>query len=100
MARFEKIKTAYQDRKLSPELKLWKSVLAVAANDAMQDRVAKVDVYNDIDRARNWFKEPTQNFFQVCLYAGYEPMYIYKKMRKAIEKQEEKEKDERKKYLS
>jgi len=100
MARFEKIKTAYQDRKLSPELKLWKSVLAVAANDAMQDRVVKVDVYNDIDRARNWFKEPTQNFFQVCLYAGYEPMYIYKKMRKAIEKQEEKEKDERKKYLS
>jgi len=100
MARFEKIKTAYQDRKLSPELKLWKAVLAVAANDAMQSKVGRVDTYNDIDRARNWFKEPTQNFFQVCLYAGYEPMYICGKMKKAIEKQEEKEKNERKKYLS
>ena len=39
MARFEKIKTAYQDRKLSPELKLWKAVLAVAANDAMQSKI-------------------------------------------------------------
>ena len=66
----------------------------------MQSKVTRVDIYNDIDRARNWFKEPTQNFFQVCLYAGYEPMYICRKMKKAIEKQEEKEKNERKKYLS
>ena len=66
----------------------------------MQSKVTRVDIYNDIDRARNWFREPTQNFFQVCLYAGYEPMYIFGKMKRAIEKQEEKEKNERKKYLS
>lgn len=83
-----------------PEQKLWTAVLTIAADDAVQNKVGRVDVYNDIDRARNWFKEPTQNFFQVCLYAGYEPMYVHRKMKRAIEKQEKKEENEREEYLS
>ena len=41
MARFEKIKTAYQNRKMSPEQKLWKAVLALAADDAIQSKVVR-----------------------------------------------------------
>ena len=44
-----------------------------------------------IDQARSWFLQPTSNFITVCHYAGYDPGYIKYKMRKAIEKQEEKE---------
>ena len=94
MARFEKIKTAYQNRKMSPEQKLWKAVLALAADDAMQSKVVRSYIQNDIDRARNYFLQPTQNAYQVCLYAGYEPTYILEKMKKAILKQEEKEEKE------
>ena len=93
MASYQRLKTGDDYRQSDPELKLWRAVLCLAADDAIKDKYKFNEGRNMIDQARSWFLRPTSNFVTVCYYAGYDPGYIKYKMTKAIEKQEEKEKN-------
>ena len=91
MASYQRLRTSDDYARPDPELKLWRAVLGLAADDAIKDRYKFNEGRNMIDQARSWFLRPTSNFVTVCYYAGYDPGYIKYKMTKAIEKQEEKE---------
>jgi len=90
-------RTEFVDHKPSPETLMWKSVIALAASDATKS-IKNRPTYtswtdNDIDRARNWFIAPSQDFALVCHLAGYNHLYIKRKMERVIRKLKE---DERK----
>ena len=91
MASYQRLRTSDDYARPDPELKLWRAVLGLAADDAIKDRYKFEEGRNMIDQARSWFLQPTSNFITVCHYAGYDPGYIKYKMTKAIEKQERKE---------
>ena len=93
MASYQRLRTSDDYARPDPELKLWRAVLGLAADDAIKDKYKFNEGRNMIDQARSWFLRPTSNFVTVCYYAGYDPGYIIYKMTKAIEKQEEKEKN-------
>jgi hypothetical protein len=88
-------RTEFVDHKPSPELLMWKSVIALAASDATKS-IKNRPTYtswtdNDIDRARNWFTAPSQDFALVCHLAGYNHLYIKGKMERVIRKLKENE---------
>ena len=91
MASYQRLRTSDDYARPDPELKLWRAVLGLAADDAIKDRYKFNEGRNMIDQARTWFLQPTSNFVTVCYYAGYDPGYIKYKMKKAIERQERKE---------
>ena len=91
MASYQRLRTSDDYARPDPELKLWRAVLGLAADEATKDKYKFSEGRNMIDQARSWFLQPTSNFITVCYYAGYDPGYIKYKMTKAIEKQEEKE---------
>ena len=93
MVSYQRLRTSDDYARPDPELKLWRAVLGLAADDAIKDKYKFNEGRNMIDQARSWFLRPTSNFVTVCYYAGYDPGYIKYKMTKAIEKQEEKEKN-------
>ena len=93
MASYQRLRTSDDYARPDPELKLWRAVLGLAADDAIKDKYKFIEGRNVIDQARSWFLQPTSNFVTVCYYAGYDPGYIKYKMTKAIEKQERKEKN-------
>ena len=91
MASYQRLRTSDDYTRPDPELKLWRAVLGLAADDAIKDKYKFEENRNMIDQARSWFLHPTLNFTTVCHYAGYDPGYIKYKMTKAIQKQERKE---------
>ena len=95
MVSYLRIRTSDDYTQSDPELKLWRAVLGLAADDAIKNRHTFNEGRNMIDQARSWFLQPTSNFINVCYYAGYDPGYIKYKMKKAIEKQEAKENDKK-----
>ena len=95
MVSYQRLKTSDDYTQSDPELKLWRAVLGLAADDAIKNRYTFNEGRNMIDQARSWFLQPTSNFISVCHYAGYDPGYIKYKMKKAIEKQEAKENDKK-----
>ena len=72
----------------SPELKLWRAVLAAAAEDAVSE--ADMDIKGNMrfvhhkKADRNYFLHPTRSFYTVCRNAGYDPEYVIRKMRKKL----------------
>ena len=95
MASYRRLKTSDDFVKPEPELKLWRAVLSLAADDAVTNKVRCCNGWSDIDIARSWFTQPSSNFYLVCNYAGYEPSYVHDKMIKSIKKVEEKERYEK-----
>ena len=68
----------------SPEIKLWRAVLAAAVEDAMNERELDYKGYPRPPGIRalekNYFLHPSENFYLVCRYAGYDPEYVKRKM--------------------
>jgi len=67
----------------TPEHYLWVSVLSKAAHDAVYGsdwREAKIAIA--------WFKGMGSGFKEVCSFAGKDPLYVHKRMIKAILKRE------------
>ena len=91
MVSYQRLRTSDDYTRPDSELKLWRAVLGLAAEDAIKDKFKFHQGRNMIDQARSWFLQPTSNFITVCYYAGYDPGYIKYKMGKAIQKQERKE---------
>tara|TARA_R110002020_G_scaffold54680_2_gene152233 strand:+ start:1653 stop:1940 length:288 start_codon:yes stop_codon:yes gene_type:complete len=88
------------NKKISPEKKLWQSVLNLAVEDALMDKTKfkqPISVFNkrlcvEINHARSWFKNFSSHFFFVCSVSDCNPQSIHEKMIKKIKILEEKEK--------
>jgi hypothetical protein len=74
--------------KLSPEQKLWIAVLGAAASDAVDDRRLTANgMYRSLSQRtadQEYFLTPNRSFFQICYWAGLDPEYVQRKMRKAL----------------
>lgn len=68
----------------SEEAKLWKSVITMAAADAVKKTEYDVYASREIQEARNWFKNKSWDFHYVCNLAGMNPEYVHYKMMKQI----------------
>lgn len=72
----------------SPELKLWKAVLCVAVEDALNELdIEEKGCMNFVQyksRHRDYFLKPTRAVFTVCKNAGYDPEYVIRKMKKKL----------------
>jgi hypothetical protein len=70
---------------LEPEQLLWVSVVAKAADDAVNS-----NDHTEALKAINWFKNDSANFRQVCGLAGRDPRYVRKKiLPKVLEREKE-----------
>jgi len=69
-----------------PEQNLWTCVLLAACEDAIISK-SKGYVLQQVERelARDWFLHPTEAFYKVCTWAGYNPKFVYDIMSKKIE---------------
>jgi len=75
-----------------PIRSLWRNVLIVALEDAMGKGVnggsvwANKNYYSHLSKesARNYFLEPSRDFQMVCQLAGFDHLYVRKKVREKI----------------
>ena len=69
-----------------PEQNLWTCVLLAACEDAIVSK-SKGYVLQQVERelARDWFLHPSEAFYKVCTWAGYNPKFVYDIMSKKIE---------------
>jgi hypothetical protein len=68
------------------EGKLWKSVISMAAYDAVKKTEYDVYASREILEARNWFRHKSWDFHYVCNLAGMNPEYVHFKMMRQINK--------------
>jgi hypothetical protein len=74
----QKLITEAEDT-ITPEHYLWTSVLSKAAHDAIYG-----SDWREAKLAIEWFKSNSVGFREVCSYAGKNPQYVYRKMKKPI----------------
>jgi|DEB0MinimDraft_3_1074331.scaffolds.fasta_scaffold09285_3 hypothetical protein len=90
MARFKPvIRMAEPVKKLLPEQKLWRSVLSYLVIDAfhskhykdstLKDKKESLEILTNMDKS--------ESFVTVCQFAGYNPDYIKRKVRKKFAQQ-------------
>ena len=70
----------------SEEAKLWKSVISMAAYDAVKKTEYDVYASREILEARNWIRNKGWDFHYVCNLAGMNPDYVHFNMMKQINK--------------
>ena len=72
----------------TPERKLWLAVLGAAAEDAMS--VAQLDFTGRwrsdaiVHMDKEYFLNPNRSFYTVCQYAGLDPEYVQRKMKRVL----------------
>lgn len=70
---------------IPPETKLFRAVLSLAFEDAMNTNVTRVSAVLK-SKAHNWFINCAKDFNLICNLAGYDPAFIkfnYKKLLKS-----------------
>ena len=78
MAKFKTLNVdAGERRKLTGEEELWVAVLSRAAEDAFLMKCNTLTTVGEAEQALIWFKKPSQDFAEVCGYAGRDPTYVY-----------------------
>ena len=75
------------EQKLTPEQKLWKAVLSQGVYEACSERCQATPLsYGEMRSASEWIDVGNRDFVTVCIYAGYDPRYIYRKAKNKINK--------------
>lgn len=65
------------------ETALWRAVITQALMDASSNS-AKDEAKNDKMKALRWLCSNSQDFKTICYYAGYDPVYLKKKIISAL----------------
>ncbi len=77
----------YLEKKLTPEQKLWKAVLSQGVYEACSKRCQALPLtYFEMRSALEWIDLNNRDFCTVCVYAGYDPRYIYRKAKDKVNK--------------
>ena len=75
------------EHKLTPEQKLWKAVLSQGIYEACSRRAQALPLtYGEMRSALERVDLSNRDFNQVCIYAGYDPAYVYRKAKNKINK--------------
>ena len=77
----------YEEHKKTPEEKLWKAVLSQGVYDACSSRCQALPLtYGEMRSAFEWVDLSNRDFITVCIFAGYNPGYIYRKAKNKVNK--------------
>ena len=80
-------KSIFLERKLTPEQKLWKAVLSQGVYEACSKRAQALPLtYGEMRSALEWVDMSNRDFIQVCIYAGYDPGYIFRKAKNKVKR--------------
>ena len=75
------------EHKLTPEEKLWKAVLSQGVYEACSKKAQALPLtYGEMRSALEWVDMSNRDFLQVCMYAGYDPGYIFRKAKNKVNK--------------
>ena len=71
----------------TPEQKLWKAVLSQGVYEACSKRCQALPLtYGEMRSALEWIDLNNRDFCTVCIFAGYDPRYIYRKAKDRVNK--------------
>ena len=75
----------FLERKLTPEQKLWKAVLSQGVYEACSKKAQALPLtFGEMRSALEWVDLGNRDFIQVCVFAGYDPAYIYRKAKNLV----------------
>ena len=78
------IQSVYRD---TPEEKLWRAVLSQGVYEACSEKAQALPLtFGEMRSALEWIDLSNRDFVQVCIFAGYDPAYIYRKAKRKIRK--------------
>jgi len=68
------------EHKLTPEERLWKAVLSQGIYEACSKKAQALPLtFGEMRSALEWVDLGNSDFITVCLFAGYDPAYIFRK---------------------
>ena len=70
----------------TPEERLWKAVLSQGVYEACTKRYQALPLTGEMRSALEWVDLSNKDFIQVCVFAGYNPAYIYRKAKDKVNK--------------
>ena len=69
----------------TPEQKLWKAVLSQGVYEACSEKALALPLtFGEMRSALEWVDLSNRDFIQVCVYAGYDPAYIFRKAKNLV----------------
>ncbi len=75
----------FLERKLTPEQKLWKAVLSQGVYEACSKKAQALPLtFGEMRSALEWVDLSNRDFIQVCIFAGYDPAYIFRKAKNLV----------------
>ena len=75
----------FQSVARTPEEKLWKAVLSQGVYEACSKKSQALPLtFGEMRSALEWVDLGNRDFIQVCIYAGYDPAYIYRKAKNLV----------------
>ena len=73
------------EHKLTPEQKLWKAVLSQGVYEACSKKAQALPLtFGEMRSALEWVDLGNRDFITVCLFAGYDPAYIFRKAKNLV----------------
>ena len=73
--------TEYESKPREPETRLWKAVLWRAFDDTLYRGIEKSLIVAK-RAAQMWFKNRSEDYAAVCMFASYDPEYVFNKFEK------------------
>ena len=71
----------------TPEQKLWKAVLSQGVYEACSKKAQALPLtFGEMRSALEWVDLGNRDFITVCLFAGYDPAYIFRKAKNKVNK--------------
>jgi len=75
------------EHKITPEQKLWKAVLSQGVYEACSKKAQALPLtFGEMRSALEWVDLSNRDFVQVCIFAGYDPAYIFRKAKNLVRK--------------
>jgi|TARA_R100001591_G_scaffold75564_1_gene83403 hypothetical protein len=75
------------EHKITPEQKLWKAVLSQGVYEACSKKAQALPLtFGEMRSALEWVDLSNRDFVQVCIFAGYDPAYIFRKAKNLVQK--------------
>jgi|TARA_Y100000356_G_C11157686_1_gene234177 hypothetical protein len=69
----------------TPEQKLWRAVLSQGVYEACSEKAQALPLtFGEMRSALEWVDLSNRDFITVCIFAGYDPAYIFRKAKNLV----------------
>ena len=69
----------------TPEQKLWRAVLSQGVYEACSEKAQALPLtFGEMRSALEWVDLSNRDFITVCVFAGYDPAYIFRKAKNLV----------------